>query len=131
VRKLKEELGSSILFITHDLGVVAEMCERVVVMYAGHIAEVAPVCSLFKRPLHPYTQGLLKSVPRPGQKDRLESIKGSVPNLISPPSGCRFHPRCPRAMTKCSDANPPLREIEKNRFVACYLYHKGTDKNDA
>lgn len=131
VRKLKKEFGSSILFITHDLGVVAEMCERVVVMYAGHIAEVAPVRSLFKKPLHPYTQGLLKSVPRPGRKDRLQSIKGSVPNLISPPSGCRFHPRCPRVMDKCSDAKPSLREIEKNRFVACYLYHKERDKDDA
>jgi len=131
VRKLKKEFGSSILFITHDLGVVAEMCERVVVMYAGHIAEIAPVHFLFKKPLHPYTQGLLKSVPRPGQRDRLMSIKGSVPNLISPPSGCRFHPRCPRVMDKCSDAKPSLREIENNRFVACYLYHKERDKDDA
>ena len=130
VRKLKQEFGSSILFITHDLGVVAEMCERVVVMYAGHIAEVAPVRSLFKRPLHPYTQGLLKSVPRPGRKDRLQSIKGSVPNLISPPSGCRFHPRCPSVMTRCSGAKPSLKEIEKNRLVACYLYHQEENKDD-
>ncbi len=130
VRKLRQEFGSSILFITHDLGVVAEMCERVVVMYAGHIAEVAPVRSLFQKPLHPYTQGLLKSVPRPGRKDRLQSIKGSVPNLISPPSGCRFHPRCPSVMTRCSGAKPSLKEIEKNRLVACYLYHQETEKND-
>ncbi len=130
VRKLKKEFGSSILFITHDLGVVAEICERVVVMYAGHIAEVAPVRSLFKRPLHPYTQGLLRSVPRPGQKDRLQSIKGSVPNLISPPSGCCFHPRCPSVMPKCSGRKPSLKEIEKNRLVACYLYHKEADKDD-
>lgn len=130
VRKLKQEFGSSILFITHDLGVVAEMCERVVVMYAGHIAEVAPVRSLFKRPLHPYTQGLLKSVPRPGRKDRLQSIKGSVPNLISPPSGCCFHPRCPSVMTRCSGAKPSLKEIEKGRLVACYLYHQEENKDD-
>lgn len=130
VRKLRQEFGSSILFITHDLGVVAEMCERVIVMYAGQIAEVAPVRSLFKRPLHPYTQGLLKSVPRPGRKDRLQSIKGSVPNLISPPSGCRFHPRCPSVMTRCSGRKPSLKEIEKNRLVACYLYHQETEKND-
>lgn len=130
VRKLKQEFGSSILFITHDLGVVAEMCERVVVMYAGHIAEVAPVRSLFKRPLHPYTQGLLKSVPRPGRKDRLQSIKGSVPNLISPPSGCCFHPRCPSVMTRCSGAKPSLKEIEKSRLVACYLYHQEENKDD-
>jgi len=130
VRKLRQEFGSSILFITHDLGVVAEICERVVVMYAGHIAEVAPVRSLFKRPLHPYTQGLLRSVPRPGQKDRLQSIKGSVPNLISPPSGCCFHPRCPSVMPKCSGRKPSLKEIEKNRLVACYLYHQEADKDD-
>ncbi|MEE9192641.1 MAG: ABC transporter ATP-binding protein [Candidatus Aerophobetes bacterium] len=130
VRKLRQEFGSSILFITHDLGVVAEICERVVVMYAGHIAEVAPVRSLFKRPLHPYTQGLLKSVPRPGQKDRLQSIKGSVPNLISPPSGCRFHPRCPSVMPRCSGAKPSLKEIEKSRLVACYLYHQEENKDD-
>jgi len=130
VRKLKKEFGSSILFITHDLGVVAEICERVVVMYAGHIAEVAPVRSLFKRPLHPYTQGLLRSVPRPGRKDRLQSIKGSVPNLISPPSGCRFHPRCPRVMPECSHKKPFLKEVEKSRFVACYLYHKEENKDD-
>jgi len=130
VRKLKQEFDSSILFITHDLGVVAEMCERVVVMYAGHIAEVAPVHSLFKRPLHPYTQGLLNSVPRPGQKDRLQSIKGSVPNLISPPSGCRFHPRCSSVMPRCSGRKPALKEIEKSRFVACYLYHQEENKDD-
>jgi peptide/nickel transport system ATP-binding protein len=130
MRKLRQKFDSSILFITHDLGVVAEMCERVIVMYAGHIAEVAPVRSLFKRPLHPYTQGLLKSVPRPGQKDRLQSIKGSVPNLISPPSGCRFHPRCPSVMTRCSGRKPSLEEVEKNRLVACYLYHQEENEDD-
>lgn len=130
VRKLKQEFGSSILFITHDLGVLAGICERVIVMYAGHIAEVAPVRSLFQKPLHPYTQGLLKSVPRPGGKDRLQSIKGSVPNLISPPSGCRFHPRCPCVMPKCSASKPVLKEIEKSRFVACYIYHEETEKDD-
>ena len=130
VRKLKQELGSSILFITHDLGVVAEICKRAVVMYAGQIAEVAAVHSLFQKPLHPYTQGLLKSVPQPGQKDRLQSIKGSVPNLISPPSGCRFHPRCLYVMPRCSDAKPSLKEIEKGHFVACYLYQKEADKDD-
>jgi len=123
MKKLKQKFGSSILFITHDLGIVAEMCERAAVMYAGHIAEVSPVRSMFRKPLHPYTQGLLQSVPRPGIRDRLQSIKGNVPNLISPPSGCRFHPRCFRVMTKCSLKKPALKEIEKGRFVACYLYH--------
>ena len=130
VRGLREKLKMSILFITHDLGVVAEICERAAVMYAGHIAEVAPVHSLFQKPLHPYTQGLLKSIPRPGEKGRLQSIEGNVPNLIHPPSGCRFHPRCPSVMAKCSERKPALKEIEKNRFVACYLHHQETDKND-
>jgi len=130
VRGLRERLKTSILFITHDLGVVAEICERAAVMYAGHIVEIAPVDSLFRKPLHPYTQGLLKSVPRPGCKERLRSIKGNVPNLISPPSGCRFHPRCPSVMAKCSKRKPALKEIEKNRFVACYLHHQETKKND-
>ncbi len=130
VRGLREKLKTSILFITHDLGVVAEMCERAVVMYAGHIVEVAPVDSLFRKPLHPYTQGLLEAVPRPGCKERLRSIKGNVPNLISPPSGCRFHPRCSFVMTKCSKRKPALKEIEKSHFVACYIHHQETEKND-
>ncbi len=129
MRELKQKFRSSILFITHDLGVVAEMCDRAVVMYAGHIAEIAPVHSLFQKPLHPYTQGLLKSVPRPGRKDRLQSIKGNVPNLISPPSGCRFHPRCPSAIARCSEKKPALKEVEKNHFVACYLCHQEAEKN--
>ena len=130
LRGLRESLKTSILFITHDLGVVAEICERAAVMYAGHIVEIAPVDSLFRKPLHPYTQGLLESVPRPGCKGRLRSIKGNVPNLISPPPGCRFHPRCPFVMAKCSERKPALKEIEKSRFVACYLHHQETKKND-
>lgn len=130
LRGLREKLKTSILFITHDLGVVAEICERAAVMYAGHIVEIAPVDSLFRKPLHPYTQGLLESVPRPGCKGRLRSIKGNVPNLISPPPGCRFHPRCPFVMAKCSERKPALKEIEKSRFVACYLHHQETKKND-
>ncbi len=130
LRGLRESLKTSILFITHDLGVVAEICERAAVMYAGHIVEIAPVDSLFRKPLHPYTQALLESLPRPGYKERLHSIKGNVPNLISPPPGCRFHPRCPSVMAKCSKRKPALKEIEKSRFVACYLYHEKTKKND-
>lgn len=130
VRGLREKLKTSILFITHDLGVVAEICERAAVMYAGHVAEIAPVHSLFRKPLHPYTEGLLKSIPRLGEKGRLQSIEGNVPNLLHPPSGCRFHPRCPSVMAKCSEGKPALEEIEKSRFVACYLHHQETEKND-
>jgi oligopeptide/dipeptide ABC transporter ATP-binding protein len=102
LRELKRAGRPSILIITHDLGVIADMCDRVCVMYAGAIIENAPVKEIFKNPLHPYTQGLLKAIPSHAEKrERLEVIKGSVPNLIYPPSGCPFHPRCPKAMPHC------------------------------
>jgi len=102
IRELKKDFGSTVLLITHDLGIIAEMCNRVCVMYAGIIAEDAPVRTLFKAPLHPYTQGLLKAVPsHTVRKEELEIIRGSVPNLIYPPPGCRFHPRCPLVMPTC------------------------------
>lgn len=120
---LKDEIDTSIILITHDLAVVAEVCDRVAVMYAGNIVEVADVDELFKNPLHPYTQGLLASVPRPdATKTELTSIKGSVPNLITPPSGCRFHPRCPRVFEKCIENKPPLVEHSPGHFVECFLY---------
>ncbi len=121
IKEIKEELGSSILFITHDLGVVAEMCDYVAVMYAGNICEIAPVRELFKNPLHPYTVALMKSLPESGRK-RLESIKGNVPNLMRPPSGCRFHPRCSKVRKICSKKKPKTVEFGKKHFVACYLY---------
>ena len=120
VGKLKREFRSSILYITHDMGVVAEVCDRVAVMYAGNVVEVADVIEIFKRPLHPYTQGLLESIPRPGKA--FKSISGTVPNLIEPPSGCRFHPRCPKAMEVCSREKPETVEIKKEHFVQCHLY---------
>ncbi len=102
IRKMKKEFGSSVLIITHDLGIIAEMCNRVCVMYAGTIAEDATVRAVFKAPLHPYTQGLMKAVPsHTVRKLTLEIIRGSVPNLIHPPPGCRFHPRCPMVMPTC------------------------------
>lgn len=121
IREIKGRLGSSVLFITHDLGVVAEMCDYVAVMYAGNVCETAPVKKLFKNPLHPYTIALMRSLPESGMK-RLESIKGNVPNLISPPSGCRFHPRCAKAMRICSKQKPKVIELEKEHFVACHIY---------
>lgn len=121
IREIKGKLGSSILFITHDLGVVAEMCNYVAVMYAGNICEIAPVKELFKNPLHPYTIALMKSLPEPGRK-RLESIKGNVPNLINPPPGCRFHPRCSKAMEICSKEKPKTVKVGKEHFVACHIY---------
>ena len=120
IKKLKETFKSSIIYITHDLGVVAETCDRVAVMYAGNVVEVADVIEIFKNPLHPYTKGLIESIPRPG-KD-FKSIKGTVPSLINPPPGCRFNPRCPKAMEKCSNVKPETIEVKKKHFVSCHLY---------
>ncbi len=124
IKEIKEELGSSILFITHDLGVVAEICDSVAVMYAGNICEIAPVRELFKNPLHPYTVALMKSLPESGKK-RLESIRGNVPNLMNPPSGCRFHPRCSKIRKICSKEKPKTVEFRKKHFVACHIYTSG------
>jgi len=121
--ELKKEIDASVILITHDLAVVAEVCDRVAVMYAGNIVEVADVPELFSNPLHPYTRGLLESIPRPDAfSPNLKSIAGTVPNLIFPPTGCRFHPRCPKAFDRCSSVKPPLIEIGKGHFVECLLY---------
>jgi len=120
LRDLKQKEISSVLLITHDLGIVAETCDRVGVMYAGNLCEVADIKDLFRSPRHPYTQALLNSVPRLSQEGALQSIEGSVPNLVSPPSGCRFHPRCPHAMQKCKGVFPEMIEVAKNHQVACY-----------
>ena len=123
--ELKKKIGSSILIITHDMGIVAEICDRVSVMYAGNIIETAETKALFKNPLHPYTQGLLKAIPKLHRDvEELEIIPGSVPNLIYPPSGCRFHPRCPFRMDICDKENPPFIERERGHSVACYLYQE-------
>jgi len=119
IRRLKDRFKSSILYITHDMGVIAEMCDRVAVMYAGSICEVGEVIEIFKNPLHPYTKALLESIPRPGIE--FKSIEGMVPNLIEPPSGCRFHPRCPMAMEICRKSKPPILEVKKDHFVSCHL----------
>jgi peptide/nickel transport system ATP-binding protein len=120
LRRLKEEVISSILLITHDLGVVAETCDRVGVMYAGNLCEVANVEELFENPLHPYTRALLEAAPKLAMEEELKSIEGNVPNLVTPPPGCRFHPRCPHAMDVCRQAFPEMKEFKKNHLVACY-----------
>ncbi|NJE08054.1 ABC transporter ATP-binding protein [Thermococcus sp. M39] len=123
INQLKEKYKATVILITHNLGVVAETADRVAVMYAGKIVEIGSVEQIFKNPLHPYTKGLLKAVPNPMTKiERLEAIPGTVPNLITPPSGCRFHPRCPFAMDVCKQKIPELKEIEDGHFVACHLY---------
>jgi oligopeptide/dipeptide ABC transporter ATP-binding protein len=116
LRQLKQEAGLTVLLITHDLGVVAELCDRVAVMYAGTIVETAPVAELFGNPRHPYTQGLLAALP--GTSDTLAPIPGRVPDLLNPPSGCRFHPRCPLAVDRCRAEAPELRGDA--RQVACH-----------
>jgi len=110
MQDLRQRVGASVLLITHNLGVVAETCERVGVMYAGVMAEVGPTRSLFKEPLHPYTKGLMESIPRvTAEKDRLQIIRGNVPNLTKPPPGCRFHPRCPVALAHCGWSSDEVR----------------------
>jgi oligopeptide/dipeptide ABC transporter ATP-binding protein len=127
MRNLRETIGTSIILITHDLGVVAEMCERVAVMYAGQIVEQTDVNTLFDEPLHPYTQGLIGSIPVLGQiKEQLDVIPGSVPNLVNLPVGCRFAPRC-RAriennLSICTERLPDLEDAGNGHLVRCWLY---------
>jgi oligopeptide/dipeptide ABC transporter ATP-binding protein len=127
MRKLRENTGTAIILITHDLGVVAEMCERVAVMYAGEIVEQTDVGTLFDNPLHPYTEGLIGSIPVLGKlKDRLEVIPGSVPNLVDLPPGCRFAPRCKarveHGLRICTETKPDLIDFKPNHKVRCWLY---------
>ena len=123
--ELKERLGMSVMLITHAMGVVAETAQRVVVMYAGKVVEEASVEDLFANPRHPYTQGLIRSIPRIDMdavhKVRLEAIGGTVPKLINPPEACRFAPRCKFAVPACTAATPPLREVAPGHKVACIL----------
>jgi peptide/nickel transport system ATP-binding protein len=122
LQQLKQQEISSVLIITHDLGVIAETCDRVGVMYAGQLCEVADVSDLFRAPLHPYTRALIGAVPKMAQQELLKSIEGSVPNLVEPPPGCRFHPRCPHAKKICRKQFPAMIEADKRHRVACYLY---------
>jgi oligopeptide/dipeptide ABC transporter ATP-binding protein len=127
MRDLRREMGTSVILITHDLGVVAELAERVAVMYAGEIVEQTDVNSLFDEPLHPYTQGLIGSIPILGQiKERLDVIPGSVPNLVNLPPGCRFAPRCQArfkyGLSICTDIKPELDEVKAGHLVRCWLY---------
>ena len=125
MQDLKDRLGMAVMLITHAMGVVAEVAQKVVVMYAGKVIEEAPVAPLFARPLHPYTQGLIRSIPRidlaATHKTRLEAIPGTVPKLIEPREGCRFAARCRYAIPECSAATPPLRELGPGHKVACIL----------
>lgn len=122
LQDLKEKRDASIVFITHDLGVVAQTCSRVAVMYAGKIVEEAPVRDLYREPLHPYTTGLMNSVPRRGSTSRLQPVRGIVPSLYALPEGCHFAPRCPHAFTRCTAEHPPLMDVGQGRKVRCWLH---------
>ncbi len=126
LQEMKSRFGMAIMLITHAMGVVAETAERAVVMYAGRVVEEASVDALFAAPRHPYTQGLIGSIPRidraAGRKARLEAIPGVVPSLLRPPPGCRFAPRCRFARAECRETPPPLREVAPGHKVACVLY---------
>ncbi|MCI0743790.1 MAG: ABC transporter ATP-binding protein [Verrucomicrobia subdivision 3 bacterium] len=123
LRDLKQRLGMAMLLITHNLGIVGDIADRLAVMYAGQIVELAPANELLSRPLHPYTQALMHSVPKlSGQAKRLTAIPGSVPNLGAFPSGCRFHPRCPKARFDCPERPPELLEVLPGRWVRCHYW---------
>ena len=122
--QLRRQLGMAILLITHNLGIVGDLADRVAVMYAGQIVETAPARELLKRPLHPYTQALMNSVPSlDSDTERLTAIPGTVPRLGAFPNGCRFHPRCPRAQSECSEKSPALVEVEPRRWVRCPFWN--------
>jgi len=124
LRALRQEAGMAILLITHDLGVVAQFADRVAVMYAGEIVEEAPVRELFRAPLHPYTRALLRALPRPGERGRLDAIEGTVPSLRELPPGCAFSARCGEALPRCAGEPPPVIAVE-GRPVRCWLHAEG------
>lgn len=124
LRDLKDKLGLSMMMISHDLSIVAEVCEKIAVMYAGHVVEYGQVDAIFKEPLHPYTQGLLSAFPSiKGEKKKMVSIPGQPPDLLSPPPGCPFNPRCPYVMDVCKTEFPELKKVGSGEhYVACYLH---------
>lgn len=127
IKDMKKKLNMSVLFITHDLGVVAQNCDRVVVMYAGKIVEVAEVCELFDHPAHPYTQGLIMSIPKMSSDvEELYSIDGSIPSFGSLPGGCTFVPRCPYFTEECTKSEPVLKDIGGGHLCACHRRSSGT-----
>lgn len=125
LRNLVEEKNTSIILITHTLGIVREMTDRVYVMYAGNIVEVAATKRLFENPHHPYTQGLISTVPKLTGGGIASGIPGSIPDYLNPPSGCRFHPRCPHVMDICRKEKPPAYQVDAEHEVACFLFRKG------
>lgn len=130
LRGLQKELGMTLILITHDMGIIAEMTTRIVVLYAGRVAEVASTKDLYKVPRHPYTYALLKAVPRIDARKQLVPIAGNIPNLITPPTGCRYHPRCPYATQECTDVIPPLEAAGEGRLVSCHHWKELATKKE-
>ena len=133
MKQLNRELGTAMMLITHNMALVASLCQRVVVMYAGRVVEEGPVDQIFKSPQHPYTWSLLRSVPRvdEARKDRLVSIKGLPPDLVSPPPGCKFHPRCPFVVDKCrTDPEPNLEDVATNQVARCWVLMRNVKQED-
>jgi peptide/nickel transport system ATP-binding protein len=124
LKKIKAEERSSMIFITHDLSLIAEIADRVAIMYAGKIAEIGPSDEIFNEPKHPYTQGLLRSIPRIRSKEKITWIPGVPPDLRRPPAGCRFNPRCPYVMDICRREEPPMIKINKDHYASCWLHAK-------
>jgi peptide/nickel transport system ATP-binding protein len=120
IREVQQEMGSSLLFVTHDMAVHANLSDRLGIMYAGRLVEEGPTADVFREPLHPYTRHLIGSLPRIGDTEPKQGLGGSPPSLAEPPSGCRFHPRCPYRMPRCSDEVPVLQEAGPGRRVACF-----------
>jgi len=122
ILKLQKEFNLTLIYISHDISLIAETCSSIGIMYAGKLVEYAPTIALFQSPLHPYTEGLLASYPSvKGPKRKISPIPGEVPNLLNPPLGCRFHPRCPKALEICREKEPEYKRIKEDRYIACHL----------
>jgi oligopeptide/dipeptide ABC transporter ATP-binding protein len=130
MKKLRDELDTAVIIITHDLGVVAELCDKAVVMYCGQVVEAGPVEEIFKKPYHPYTQGLMKSIPKLTEdKTDFYNIKGIVPNLFNLPNGCHFADRCTECRKECYTSTPEIVFMGENHIVRCFLYNTGSSIN--
>ena len=121
LRLAQEEVGAAVILVGHDMGLMAQNVDRMGIMYAGKLVEVSPVREVFRRPLHPYAQLLIDTIPSLDQKDVLQGISGSMPSLLALPTGCLFHPRCPYAVESCTEQEQELREVQPNRWVACHI----------
>jgi peptide/nickel transport system ATP-binding protein len=122
IKRVQEELGAAVILIGHDMGLMVQFVDRMVVMYAGKVAEMGTIRGMFTQPMHPYTQLLISSLPQLESKGELQGIPGIAPSLLNPPTGCLFHPRCPKVMDICNKKTPVLQQHDSGQAVACHLY---------